>query len=44
MLGGKYREDRPTLVRKADALWALVDAQFKKWRAEYSGKISCQND
>ena len=32
MLTAKYREDKPTTVRRADALWARVDEQFKCWR------------
>lgn len=40
LTGPKYREDRPTTMSRKDGLWALVDAQFQKWRAEYSGKRS----
>jgi hypothetical protein len=32
MLCGKWREDRPTTVRRADTLWALVDERFIAWR------------
>jgi hypothetical protein len=39
MLNGKYRDDRPTLVRRADALWARVDDQFKKWRANFGNRL-----
>jgi hypothetical protein len=37
MLGGKWREDRPTTVRRADGLWALVNDVFKAWRENRTG-------
>jgi hypothetical protein len=30
--GGKYREDKPTWVRRGEAVWVLVDEIFKAWR------------
>lgn len=44
MLHGKWDEKKPTTVRRADALWALVDEPFKAWREGRTGKISCRNE
>jgi hypothetical protein len=29
---GKYREDKPTWVRRATGIWVLVNDVFRKWR------------
>lgn len=40
MQNGKWRDDKPTFVRRADGLWVLVDEQFEKWRVKYQGQKS----
>lgn len=32
MQNGKWREDKPTFVCRADGLWVLVNEQFIAWR------------
>lgn len=35
--GGKYRDEKPTWVRRTDSIWVRVDEAFRKWRADRTG-------
>ena len=36
---GKYREHKPTWVRRGTELWALVNDQFKAWREHFGKRL-----
>jgi hypothetical protein len=39
MQNGKWREDKPTFVRRADGLWVLVNEQFTAWRISFGKRL-----